>query len=579
MKLLIAPALCLALTLSSLPARAGLGIRPITKKTLHVLTIGINEYKDEQYRLKYSVADSREFAAAIERGGKNAFDAVVVRSLTDAQATSAAVEAEFAHVAREARPDDTFIFHFAGTGKAIADETGAPVVYMATSDITLFSDGFAELKAKAVSGRMLGAWSSKIQARRQLFLLDSCESGAAFNNLSESIAGGSRAERELAGKSVVVMGMEGFAYERAALGHGEFSYAVIEGLKGEADLSGDGLITARELQAHMYSKLPKMRVQQKADIAFPKIYESGEDFTVAALRKPAPTPTPAAEAAQAKPEAQSPPAKDRDTTNTKATSGAAGAAARREGKDYAILFATNEYDDEGFTDLDNPVLDARAIAKELKQSYGFETLVVENPKLDDIYTVLRQYAERKYGVEDQLFVFFAGHGAFDEVVKEGFIVARDSRKNDTNKSSYLAHSRLNSIIDNIGCPHTLMLLDVCFGGSFTDHVRKNFNSKARDETVYSNMFSGVELFKKKAEFTTRKFLASGANVPVSDGVAGLHSPFAAKMLEALRSYPGSGYLTFGDIKKSVERVKPGPVDADFGRFLPGSDFFFLLGGS
>ncbi|HEX5707016.1 MAG TPA: caspase family protein [Pyrinomonadaceae bacterium] len=579
MKSLIASALCLAVLLVALPARADVW----DYRTLYVLTIGINEYQDPNYNLKYSVADSRDFASAIERGGKNVFDAVRVRTLTDAQATRAAIEEEFGKIAAAARPFDTFVFHFAGNGSVVEDAAGgAPAFHMFTYDIGTVSDK-AQLAAKGISGRLLGAWTSKIQARQQLILLDSCHSGSAFNKLSSSIAGESDELRELAGKNIVVMGMDALTFERAEWGHGEFSYALIEGLKGEADLSGDGRITTRELQAHMYGKMPKLRLEAKAEIVFPKMYEVGEDFPLVAMKKAAPEKpkTVAADTAAAivaRADAQAAPSRD-ITSGATPSDGGKAVAARREGKDYALLFAINDYDDEGFTDLSNPVLDARAIAKELKENYGFDTRVVENPKLEDIFTVLREYAGREFKGEDQLFIFFAGHGTFDEVVKEGFIVARDSRKDDVNKVGYLAHSRLNSVVDNINCPHILVSLDVCFGGTFTDHVRKNFSRKSREDTGQTSMFTGLELFKKKSEFTTRIFLASGANVPVSDGVPGRHSPFAAKMLEALRSYPGTGYLTFGDIKKSVERVKPGPVEADFGSFLPGSDFFFILGRS
>lgn len=602
--------LCLALLLAPLPARAGLGIGIGSldfKKTLYVLTVGINEYKDANYKLKYSVADSRDFAATIERGGRNAFDSVKVVTLTDAQATRDAVGQVFDRIIREATPADTFIFHFAGTGKAIPEEKGGePVFYLATSDITTFSDDRAELRAKGISGRMLAAWSSKIQARQQLFLLDSCDSGAALDNLSTSIVGESRIVRDLTGRNIVVMGMDAMTFERAELGHGEFSYALIEGLKGEADLSGDGRITARELQAHMHGKLPKLRIEAKAEIVSPRIQASGEDFTVAALKKLAPpkyvrrqsaaqrpdnilgpperlntspersVTDDGSNAAPTTPRPQTPPT--RDTTNAAAPAPAPAAPARRVGKDYALLFATDEYDDAGYLDLDNPVRDAREIAKELKENYGFQTRVVENPTLDDIYTVLREYAERDYGDEDQLFIFFAGHGTFDERVGQGYIVARDSRKDDVNKKGYLSHPNLNSIVDNIKSPHTLLLLDVCFGAKFNDMVVRSYARKSREDTGYSDKFSGVELFKKKAGFTTRKFLASGAE-PVSDGVAGQGSPFARAMLEALRRWPKSGYLTFGDIKKAVENVKPGPIDADFGFAAAGSDFFFFLGRS
>ena len=75
-------------------------------------------------------------------------------------------------------------------------------------------------------------------------------------------------------------------------------------------------------------------------------------------------------------------------------------------KDYALIFATNVYDE--WEDLANPVLDAKTIAKELENEYGFETVLVENPGLDEIYTKLKAYGELTYKPDDQLFIMITG---------------------------------------------------------------------------------------------------------------------------------------------------------------------------
>src|SRR5271165_2827111 len=67
----------------------------------------------------------------------------------------------------------------------------------------------------------------------------------------------------------------------------------------------------------------------------------------------------------------------------------------RSHNDYALLFATNEYD--SWQPLNNPITDAEAIAKELHDGYGFETEVVTNPKRAEILAKLREYGQRKYG--------------------------------------------------------------------------------------------------------------------------------------------------------------------------------------
>ena len=89
-------------------------------------------------------------------------------------------------------------------------------------------------------------------------------------------------------------------------------------------------------------------------------------------------------------------------------------------KDYALLFATDKYDN--WSDLVNPVNDATTISQELKDRYGFEVELVENPTQDEMLVKIREYSQKKYKPQDQLFIFFAGHGQFDETFGDGYVV-------------------------------------------------------------------------------------------------------------------------------------------------------------
>ncbi len=53
-----------------------------------------------------------------------------------------------------------------------------------------------------------------------------------------------------------------------------------------------------------------------------------------------------------------------------------------ERTDYALVFATDEYDN--WPDLINPVFDAKAIADELSKTYGYKVEMVVNPTQNDI---------------------------------------------------------------------------------------------------------------------------------------------------------------------------------------------------
>lgn len=110
--------------------------------------------------------------------------------------------------------------------------------------------------------------------------------------------------------------------------------------------------------------------------------------------------------------------------------------------DYALLFATNEYDEWG--DLVNPVFDAEAIKKDLEELYGYKVELVKDPTKSHFLTKLREYNTKNYLPDDQLFIFIAGHGKFDEVIKDGYIVARDSKVADENHETYISFSDLRT---------------------------------------------------------------------------------------------------------------------------------------
>lgn len=234
-------------------------------------------------------------------------------------------------------------------------------------------------------------------------------------------------------------------------------------------------------------------------------------------------------------------------------------------KDYAIVFATNKYDNWG--DLVNPINDGNTIAEELRKTYGFEVEVVENPTQNEVFEKILEYNRKEYKPQDQLMIFFAGHGQFDEDFGEGYIVARNSLANDKSKTSYISHARLRSVVNNIPCEHIFLAMDVCFGGTFDPRIASSRAAYEADDK---------ELLARKLSYKTRRYLTSGGKEYVSDGIPGEHSPFAKKFLEALRSYGGSDrLLTLVEVYSYLERLKPTPRSGEFGDNESLSDFVFV----
>ena len=236
-------------------------------------------------------------------------------------------------------------------------------------------------------------------------------------------------------------------------------------------------------------------------------------------------------------------------------------------KDYALFFATDQYDN--WSDLVNPVEDAHSIGDLLKKKYGFEVEIVENANIEDVFIKLGDYSQRKFKPQDQVMIFFAGHGYFDDTFGEGFVVAKNSLDNDKAKTTYISHNRLRGVINNIPNEHIFLAMDVCFGGTFDPVIAKARSAQSSSETSES------EFLVRKLSYKTRKYLTSGGKEYVSDGIPGKHSPFTLRLLLALNEPGTDRILTLNELKGFVEKLVPEPRFGSFGDDANASDFVFV----
>ncbi len=245
-------------------------------------------------------------------------------------------------------------------------------------------------------------------------------------------------------------------------------------------------------------------------------------------------------------------------------------------KNYALLVATDIYKDPGFNKLTNPIYDAEALAKLLKEEFGFEVTIVTNPTLDQIETKLSHFRDDiNYGPNDQLFIFFAGHGLYFEKIKMGFLVATDSKVNDQNFKTYLSYNDLGSkYLKNINCNRIFVTLDACFAGSFFD----NSAFRGSPDEVNAQNLSTLKRLATKQRFY--KGISSGGKQYVEDGKPGQHSPFASKFLEVLTNKAlHKNFVTADEIIGEIKSNPPGSTAVCEGKFHysdPQSHFIFEI---
>ncbi|HZY81944.1 MAG TPA: caspase family protein [Cyclobacteriaceae bacterium] len=239
-------------------------------------------------------------------------------------------------------------------------------------------------------------------------------------------------------------------------------------------------------------------------------------------------------------------------------------------RDFALIVTTDNYDN--WNDLVNPINDGRTIGNILKDKYGFQVEFLENPTLEDINDKLYDYNTKRFAPQDQLFIFFAGHGYFDETLGEGYLVASNSLLNDKGKTSYIPHPLLRERINNIKCEHIFLVMDVCFGGTFDPVLVKNARgTEALDEAA------DKQYLVRKLTKRTRKYLTSGSKEYVPDGTPGKHSPFAEKFILALKEIGGGTgrVLSLIELHPYFLRLSTEPRFGSFGNDDSASDFVFV----
>jgi hypothetical protein len=135
------------------------------------------------------------------------------------------------------------------------------------------------------------------------------------------------------------------------------------------------------------------------------------------------------------------------------------------GKYYAILIGIDKYDDPSLTDLDNPVKDAENLYKVLISSYYFDednVMLLKNAKRADITNALDMMAE-KLTKNDNLLIFYAGHGWWDQKANIGYWLPNDAKL--SRKAEWFRNSTLCDYLKEINSRHTLLIADACFGGA------------------------------------------------------------------------------------------------------------------
>lgn len=209
------------------PRQAGVTTGP----RVFAVMVGISDYAGEASNLAYTADDARKLAEDLRREGVLNSASLV---LTDAEATVAGVRAAFDRVARQAGPNDMFLFFFSGHGMQRDGSVSAQEPDGRTETIALRDGEISDTEMATMFGRL--------NTRLSMLVLDSCFSGGFARNVVSrpGTVGLFSSEEDLT--SAVAGKFEAGGY---------LAHFLRTGLTGEANLDADDMITAGELSTYL----------------------------------------------------------------------------------------------------------------------------------------------------------------------------------------------------------------------------------------------------------------------------------------------------------------------------------------
>lgn len=216
----------------------------------------------------------------------------------------------------------------------------------------------------------------------------------------------------------------------------------------------------------------------------------------------------------------------------------------REGKDYAVFFAIDDYESHpDFLSLRNPISDALSIARELQGGYAFSTVVYHNPDRATIQRALDSLKRVEYAADEQLFLFFSGHGDFEKSTKRGTFVASgyDESAPENNKIDL---AELRRGVEAIDCSHLLLAMDACYSGliKYMMSYKENKNTLSYggpDDLALTFEEARETRISELLERNAKLLITSTVNETSADGLE--YSPFTQSFLEALKKGYNFGY--------------------------------------
>lgn len=158
-------------------------------------------------------------------------------------------------------PDDTVILYFAGHG-LIEPDPGSPAGDGIAKYLASWDAEPDYLLSTAIDMEQIRQFLDRIAAERVIVLADTCFSGAVGGRNAEGLLRSPLTEgfleRLVSGNGRIILtasGAKEVARESSSRGHGVFTYHLLQGLAGRADVDCDGIVTVGEIFSYVSARV------------------------------------------------------------------------------------------------------------------------------------------------------------------------------------------------------------------------------------------------------------------------------------------------------------------------------------
>ncbi len=242
---------------------------------LYVLAVGVSAYDNPEYRLGLAAKDAEDFVKLIRKQEGSLYRKVVVRTLVDSSASKLSVEAALAWLKDSVGPRDTAMVFLAGHG--INDGRGDYFYLPRDADV-------ARLHATGVPFSLIRRTLTSLPGRTLMFV-DTCHAGNVVGSARQRLDN-TEAINELASSenNIVVFASSAGAQESIEdpnWGNGAFTKALLEGLRGEADVKKRGRVTYKQLDAYVSDRVDELTQGRQTPVT--PVLQGVPDFIIALI--------------------------------------------------------------------------------------------------------------------------------------------------------------------------------------------------------------------------------------------------------------------------------------------------------